>query len=612
MRICQVSSRRSSQEERRWGPVFLSPLCIVAYDQFPPRQPYSNSSNSSTVSSTFPTSRWIRAPSSPRTTLLTLSASSPRAKKCESCCGDHDVHQLRPRCNAKLSFRLYYADVHPFVPVMPQQEYMDQVLSILLDESPFLLATQTILALIPHPLDPNPSSQNSKRLRSAASRELAQRCTEAVNNLLARGQQSIECVQAMTMLGLWEWSANGSVHANRERSAHAIQMAMDMHLHDMDKYENEPRNRVLEGVDWRKDMARRTWWQIYVNQLLSAIVTGNTPIISADDDRIHVFYPVCSVDDQSWPRWVEANRQCSRVFNIVNTVYFSQPSSNSEAPPNAWGHASNTDEDEKARMRRQIFAVDAQVTEMMKEAEAMSVIALVPGGEEEVVRNQQLSARLGLAVIHIHIHRQQAFPEVSLFSKKICGLPSYDSGPDTPLSQLDQISPMQSTGGLSNSSPAHSDPVPEGPYEFTEELWNPNQFPENLDDPWFALDQGAGSLYKPYNEEPSFPDVAAEISSYHSPNSDRSSNPPTNRSDSAGLKTPRKPWGVDEHDKVEAPPVGIPVNPESRDLFPPGLSLQRCAMAAHTIVRLEVLHRSASIAMWKGPYVDFLILNLRN
>lgn len=35
--------------------------------------------------------------------------------------------------------------------------------------------------------------------------------------------------------------------------------------------------------------------------------------------------------------------------------------------------------------------------------------------------------------------------------------------------------------------------------------------------------------------------------------------------------------------------------------FPPGISLQRCATAAHSVVRLEVLHRSATLAMWKGP-----------
>jgi hypothetical protein len=55
---------------------------------------------------------------------------------------------------------------------------------------------------------------------------------------------------------------------------------------------------------------------------------------------------------------------------------------------------------------------------------------------------------------------------------------------------------------------------------------------------------------------------------------------------------------VDANDNITEPerPIGGPLH-----IFPPGISLARCATAAHTIVRLEVLHRSATIAMWKGP-----------
>lgn len=53
----------------------------------------------------------------------------------------------------------------------------------------------------------------------------------------------------------------------------------------------------------------------------------------------------------------------------------------------------------------------------------------------------------------------------------------------------------------------------------------------------------------------------------------------------------------DSSDNVDDEPVVVgPDGP-----FPPGISLQRCATAAHSVVRLEVLHRSATLAMWKGP-----------
>lgn len=52
----------------------------------------------------------------------------------------------------------------------------------------------------------------------------------------------------------------------------------------------------------------------------------------------------------------------------------------------------------KKRLHRRMLKLDRTVLELLKKGEAKSVIPLVPGGEEEVVRNQQLSASMMLAV----------------------------------------------------------------------------------------------------------------------------------------------------------------------------------------------------------------------
>jgi hypothetical protein len=352
----------------------------------------------------------------------------------------------------------------------------------------------------------------------------------------------------------------------------------------MDKYSTTPRNRALEGVNWRKDMARRTWWQTYVNQLTSAIVTGTAPILSADDERIHVHYPVASEEDDAWPRWIETNRQCTRVFGIVNSVYYSHLMPGAS---NAWGSTTKAvDEAKEDKMKKEIHEVDALVSELLRQAEETAIIELVPGGEEEVVRNLQLSARLGLSVVHIHIHRQQAFPEVSLFSKMICGLP-----------KMPGVEEGSSTTGSTGPSPRSDEAN-----EVIEELWQPDTYPENLPEPWFAQTGGAGALYAPTHESPKF-HPAASIVSYHSPESSQPDHGRRASTVSISSGKPHKAWGVDNNDKPDASaaPQAPQADAAAMRLFPPGVSLARLATAAHTVVRLEVLHRSAVIAMWDGP-----------
>lgn len=50
------------------------------------------------------------------------------------------------------------------------------------------------------------------------------------------------------------------------------------------------------------------------------------------------------------------------------------------------------------RLHKKMLNLDKTVLDLLKKAEAKAVIPLLPGGEEEVVRNQQLSASMMLAV----------------------------------------------------------------------------------------------------------------------------------------------------------------------------------------------------------------------
>lgn len=484
---------------------------------------------------------------------------------------------------------------------MPPRSHLNEIIETLLPESPFLLAAETILVLVPHPFDPNPKSSNSKRLRTAASAALGKRTMEAIESILGKNERSLEVPQAFAMLSMWEWGNAGNLQLNRMRANQATQVLMEMGVNVMDK-DQHANGRALEGEDWRKDMARRTWWAAYAGQMTAAIISGNEPVLGPDDPRVHIAYPVCSHSDSSWPNWINAMRQCVRVFSIVNAVY---AESQMEGGGSSWGGKSPTEASKKVdfeKLKRKMLEVDAEVMGLMQQAEKSAVIELVPGGEEEVVRNQQLSARLGLAVTHIHIHRQQAFPEVSLFSKRICGLPQApDFSPPNELEPASRDMAQMLTNDLSmlSTDGNHTLKTEGDDYDFIEDMWEPETFPEDLPAPWFTNRGGAGSLYMPTHEEPQHIPITASIVPINtSPEARRMSVVSSQLTN--GTQKPHKAWGVDKDDKTSPAPEGLGIS-NAMQVFPPGISLARCAAAAHTIVRLEVLHRSAVIAMWDGP-----------
>ena len=97
-------------------------------------------------------------------------------------------------------------------------------------------------------------------------------------------------------------------------------------------------------------------------------------------------------------------------MDVIMTLDFNFP--NPDAPESALGKGDFSDEEfqgitdpvakadaqKKKRLHRRMLQLDRTVLELLKKGEAKSVIPLVPGGEEEVVRNQQLSASMMLAV----------------------------------------------------------------------------------------------------------------------------------------------------------------------------------------------------------------------
>jgi hypothetical protein len=278
---------------------------------------------------------------------------------------------------------------------MPPRHYLVDVLPTLLPESPFLLAVQTVMSLAPHPLDPNPRSPRSKRLRSSASAALGRKAMDAIQRIMASGTPSVEAIQALTLLAVWEWGSTNNAMAAMDLFRQGVQLAISMGMHDMDAGGT---GFALEGIDWRRDMMRRTWWILYVYQLTSGLVSGLQPPLGADDPSIKVDFPICSDKDRTWSTWINCIRQCFRVVNMINVL--AMDGQQGEGGMKAWGSAGEAPElspEQQELKRRQMIAIDRQIMELMKQTEKMSVVEQVPGGEEDVVRNQQIATRFGLA-----------------------------------------------------------------------------------------------------------------------------------------------------------------------------------------------------------------------
>jgi hypothetical protein len=172
----------------------------------------------------------------------------------------------------------------------------------LMQDSPFITAIRAILSLSPHPKDPNPKSLSSRSLRRSQASRLAREASDRVEELLTEVGESddrsilIECVQALSLLGLYEFAQTGNAVKNRMRMNQAVELAMDIGIHQVDKAtfaDNKPRaaqatgrfarpapGKQVEGKDVYKDMQRRTWWVVFAGMLISGLVAGRVSRLS--------------------------------------------------------------------------------------------------------------------------------------------------------------------------------------------------------------------------------------------------------------------------------------------------------------------------------------------
>ncbi len=193
------------------------------------------------------------------------------------------------------SLRSYYDKIHPFQPLLPPRSSLAQMTQQISPSSPFLLAIRTILYLSPSSTDPSPQSPQSKSNRRNLSRQYARHTLDAIEQeqILAEREgdrsPSIDCIQALCLLGLYEFGQAGSTTRSRWDFNKALEMAMEMGLHrvdqgrrqqqqqiqgQIDSWGNGVRDEFREGDALILEMKRRTWWIAFTGSLNSAIISA--------------------------------------------------------------------------------------------------------------------------------------------------------------------------------------------------------------------------------------------------------------------------------------------------------------------------------------------------
>ncbi|KAL4891461.1 hypothetical protein BDV59DRAFT_181794 [Aspergillus ambiguus] len=223
----------------------------------------------------------------------------------------------------------YYRFIHPYFPILPQRvtcptpdcplEWNSFAPTTSYElcyrpRSPLSLALSCILALVPHPEDPDPSSEMSMSWRRTYSHAFAQMANLSIEADCEGGSLSksplttrdpfhpslpidLEKILALLVLSNYEYTQRGNLTKMRYRAGQALTMALDMGIHSL-------------GDDNTKfsEAQRRAWWMTYYCVLQGSIVSESSPSIVVNDSDFITPYPRFSADLDGWSILIQAQQ----------------------------------------------------------------------------------------------------------------------------------------------------------------------------------------------------------------------------------------------------------------------------------------------------------------
>ncbi|RYC55267.1 hypothetical protein CHU98_g10943 [Xylaria longipes] len=328
----------------------------------------------------------------------------------------------------------YYIWIHPYFPILPPPEQVpapDQPLALAENQSdgfqePFSaisLAISAILALIPSPLDPNPSSEESVRWRRTYSQFLAKASLESIENESERPESSInpskalndadsevfreqfhprvplelESIIALDLLSIYEYAQRGNLKKMRARSGAALVAAMSLFLHTKNDIEDE-----------YSEARRRVWWMTYICVCQGSIVSNTPPTFEVFGPSYTARYPTLEADPQ---QAILAATQFVIDFNKVRKA-----------------------DADMTRIYNRMQELEGLLEPLITQSESWSsnysLTQPVDRSEAVVANALRCMSRIKLNSARIKVHRYCAFFDIAVFTSKHCDLATLPKEPD--------------------------------------------------------------------------------------------------------------------------------------------------------------------------------------
>ncbi|KAL2378929.1 hypothetical protein RJZ90_005649 [Blastomyces dermatitidis] len=283
-------------------------------------------------------------------------------------------------------------------------------------KSPISLAISAILALVPHPKDPNPSSPESVLLRRSyaqwfskasldsveAESDLAESAANPSQALLNEHPVpkrpslhphvpvELEAVLALLILSVYEYAQRGNLVKMRHRAGQAFVTAMNMSLHAL-----PPEDNIYS------EAKRRAWWM-------------TPPTIILNDPRFVTPFPRFASDPEGWSILMRAQHALVAGTQFILDL---------NQALKARGNMSYIYE----RMKK----VDAWIRPVLAHATTTPSMPPLNGMTDSESITAQSIRKISLLKLssgtdgnsaHIKTHRFRAFLDIPIFIKKHCDL----------------------------------------------------------------------------------------------------------------------------------------------------------------------------------------------
>ncbi|KAK2870587.1 hypothetical protein FQN49_003067 [Arthroderma sp. PD_2] len=289
--------------------------------------------------------------------------------------------------------------------------------------SPVTLAISAILALIPHPLDPNSFAPESVLLRRSYSHMFTREAVESIeaesdlqesatspSDALVHNSTiparlpvhpltpiDLEGILALLILSIYEYTQRGNLIKMRHRAGQAYIMAMNLSLHSIGHDDSA-----------FAEARRRAWWMTFYCVCQGSIVGTMPPTILTHDPRFTTPYPRFASDSRAWSILIQAQQAL-----VAGTQYIIDLNQALRARANL------------AIIFERMEKLTAWTSSILAQADAPLPESSVTSPHDiEGVTAQSIRciSRIKLCSARIKTHRFRAFLDIPIFIKKHCDL----------------------------------------------------------------------------------------------------------------------------------------------------------------------------------------------